>query len=198
MTVTALDITGPLQDALREAARVVPRLLAFLVILLVGWLVARGLRAVTDRVLRRVGFDRAAERGGLRRILAGTRLEAPELVARLVYYAVLLFTLELAFGVWGPNPVSTLIAGIVAWLPKAAVAVVIVVVACAIAAAVRGLVGGALGALSYGRLLANATGGVVVGIGVIAALNQIGVATTVTTPVLVTVLATIAGILVVA
>jgi hypothetical protein len=118
-------------------------------------------------------------------------------MARLVYYAVLLFTLQLAFGVWGPNPVSDLIKGIVAWLPKAFVAIVIVVVAAAIANAVRDVVANVLSALSYGRLLANVASWFIIGIGVIAALNQIGVATTVTTPVLIAVLATVAGILIV-
>ena len=50
---------------------------------------------------------------------------------------MLLFTLQIAFGVWGPNPVSDLIDAVVAWLPKAFVAIVIVVVAAAIASAVR-------------------------------------------------------------
>jgi hypothetical protein len=118
-------------------------------------------------------------------------------VAKLVYYIVLHFTLQLAFGVWGPNPVSDLIKGIVAWLPNLLIAIVIVVVATAIAAGVRNLVGSALGGLSYGRLLANLAFVFIVGVGAIAALNQIGVATTVTTPILIAVLATIAGILVV-
>src|SRR5262245_20155799 len=131
-TRSALDVTGPVQDALRDVARFVPKFVVFLVILLVGWLVARALRSLVDRVLRRVGFDRAADRGGVGRALAGTRYEASGLVAALVYYAILLFTLELAFGVWGPNPVSDLLHGVVAWLPKAVVAIVIVVVASAI------------------------------------------------------------------
>ena len=55
----------------------------------------------------------------------------------------------------------------------------------------------ALGGLSYGRAVANIASVFILGIGVIAALNQIGVATTVTTPVLIAVLATVAGILIV-
>src|SRR5262249_55881130 len=144
-----------------------------------------------------VGFDRAAERGGVGRVLARTRYDASGLMAALAYYAVLLFTLQLAFGIWGPNPVSDLISGIVAWLPQAALAVIIVVAAAAIASGVRDIIAAGLGGLSYGRLLAGAASAVVVGIGVIAALDQIGVATAVTTPVLVAILATIAGILVV-
>ncbi len=54
---------------------------------------------------------------------------------------------------------------------------------------------GAMSGLSYGRALATAAQAVIIGLGVIAALNQIGVATTVTTPVLIAVLATIGAIL---
>src|SRR4029453_6502640 len=129
--------------------------------------------------------------------LARSRYDASDLVAKLVYYAVLLFALQLAFGVWGPNPVSDLISGVVAWLPRAFVAIVIVVVAAAIANAVRDVVSNSLSGLSYGRLLANVAAWFIIGIGVIAALNQIGVATTVTTPVLIAVLATVAGVLIV-
>src|SRR5205814_1810452 len=158
---------------------------------------ARVLRSIVAKVLERVGFDRAVERGGIRAALARSRYDASDLVARLVYYAVLLFTLQLAFGIWGANPVSELIRGIGAWLPKAFVAILIVVVAAAIASAVRDIVGNALSGLSYGRFLAAVAAWFIIGLGVIAALNQVGVATTVTTPILIAVLATIAGILVV-
>jgi Conserved TM helix len=192
-----MDIGEALTDMWRAVLLFVPKAIAFVAILVVGWLVARLLRRVVDRVLERIGFDHAVERGGVREALARSRYDASDLVAALVYYAVLLFTFQLAFGLWGPNPVSDLIGGIVAWLPKAAVAIIILVVAMAIASAVRDLVGNALSGLSYGRLLANLASVFIIGIGIIAALNQIGVATTVTTPILITVLATIGGILVV-
>jgi hypothetical protein len=86
---------------------------------------------------------------------------------------------------------------VIAFLPKLFVALIIVVVASAIAAAVRDLLSNALSGLSYGRMLANIASIFILGLGVIAALNQVGVAVTVTLPVLVAVLATIGGILVV-
>jgi hypothetical protein len=197
VAVAHLDIGNALTDALRAVALFLPKALGFVVILIVGWLVARVLRSAVNRVLERVGFDRAVERGGIRAALARSRYDASDLVGKLVYYAVMLFTLQLAFGIWGPNPVSDLIHGVVAWLPKAFVAIVIVVVAAAIASAVRDVIANALGGLSYGRVLATVASWFLIGVGVIAALNQIGVATTVTEPILIAVLATVAGILVV-
>ncbi|MFV2104300.1 mechanosensitive ion channel family protein [Micromonospora sp. LOL_024] len=184
-------------DTLRSILLFLPKALAFVAILVVGWLIAKAVLKIVDRLLERVGFDRAVERGGIRRALARSRYDASGIVARLAYYGILLLSLYLAFGIWGPNPISDLIAGVISWLPRAFVAIVIVVVAAAIASAVKDIVSGALGGLSYGRLLATVASAFILGLGVIAALNQIGVATAVTTPVLIAVLATVGGILVV-
>lgn len=194
MTDNVGDAAG---DALRAILLFLPKALAFAAILVAGWLIAKAVRTIVDRVLERIGFDRMVERGGIKRALARSRYDASDFVAKLAYFGVWLLTLYLAFGVWGPNPISDLIGRIIAWLPLAFVAIVIVVVAAAIARAVKDIIGSALGGLSYGRILANVASVFILGLGVIAALNQIGIATTVTTPVLIAVLATVGGILVV-
>ncbi|GAA4410068.1 hypothetical protein ACFQV2_31325 [Actinokineospora soli] len=196
-TIAQVDIGQGLSDAWRAVATFVPKFVAFLVILLIGWFVAKMVAKAVNAVLERVGFDRVVERGGVKKALARSKFDASDIIAKLVYYALLLITLQIAFGVWGPNPVSAMLTAIVAWLPRAIVAIVIIVVAAAIANAVKGMVSGALGGLSYGNVLANIASIFILGLGVIAALNQIGVATTVTTPILITVLATIGGIAVV-
>ncbi|SCL44060.1 Conserved TM helix [Micromonospora citrea] len=191
------DFGDAVGDALRSVMLFLPKAVAFVAILVAGWLIAKAVLKIVNKVLERVGFDRAVERGGIRRALARSRYDASDIVAKLAYYGVLLVTLQVAFGIWGPNPVSDLIAGVIAWLPRAFVGIVIVVVAAAIANAVKDIISGALGGLSYGRILATIASVFILGLGVIAALNQIGVATAVTTPVLIAVLATVGGILVV-
>lgn len=198
MHVSAAGLAaGPLDTAIESVSRVVPEVLGFVAILAAGWLTATLLRRLTTRLLHRVGFTAALERGGLTRLSSGSSYDPAAVLSRGVYYAILLIALTLAFGVFGDNPASRLLAGVVAFLPKAAVAGVIVLASAAIARAARELINSMLGALSYSRLLANAAGAFVLGLGVIAALNQIGVATTVTTPVLIAVLATVGGVLVV-
>jgi hypothetical protein len=189
--------TDGVGDMLRSVLLFLPKALAFVAILVVGWLIAKAVRKVVDKVLERVGFDRLVERGGVKTALQRSSYDASDIVAKLAYYAVLLFTLQLAFGIWGPNPISALITGVVAWLPRAFVAIVIVVVASAIAKGVKDLITASLGGLSYGKILANIASVFILGLGIIAALTQIGVATTVTTPILITVLAVVAGVLIV-
>ncbi|MFG1791817.1 hypothetical protein [Nocardia sp. NPDC049149] len=193
----AIDFQQGLSDAWSSVATFVPKLAGFLVILIIGWIVAKIVSTIVDKVLDRLGFDRLVERGGLRQMMSRSRYDASDLLAKLAYYAILLIALQLGFGVFGPNPVSDLLDGIVSWLPKAAVAIIIVVIAGAIASAVRDLVGNMLGGLSYGAMIGRVAAVFIWGVGLVAALNQIGVATSVTMPILITVLATIGGVLVV-
>jgi hypothetical protein len=195
--LAAVDFGQGISNAWSSIATFVPKLLAFLVILFIGWLVAKALSKVVDKVLERVGFDRVVERGGINRMMSGSSYDASGVIAKIVYYAVLLIALQMAFGVFGDNPVSAMLTSIVAWLPRAVVAIVIVVVAGAIARAVRDLVTGMLGRQSYGNTLGTVASVFIWGLGIIAALNQMGIAMSVTLPVLITVLATIGGIAVV-
>ncbi|MFE9327457.1 hypothetical protein ACIHDR_37475 [Nocardia sp. NPDC052278] len=195
---SAIDFQTGFSDAWSSIATFVPKLAGFLVIMLVGWIIAKMVAAIVVRVLDRVGFDRLVERGGLEQILAHKSYDASDLLAKLAYYAIVLIALQLGFGVFGPNPVSATPNGIVFWLPEAAVAIVIVVVAGAIAHAVREMVTNMLGGLSHGATIGRIAAVFIWGVGIVAALDQIGVATSVTMPILITVLATIGGILVVA
>ncbi|MCM4079000.1 hypothetical protein LXN57_15615 [Actinoplanes sp. TRM88002] len=186
-----------LSDMWRSVVLIVPAVLAFAAILLIGWLVARLLRVAVCRGLHRAGLDRAVARGAAGRLFAPGGTTPSELCGKLAFAAALLFAAQLAFGVWGPNPVSSLLTDLIGWLPRLLVAIVLVVVAAAVARAAEDLVVGALGGLPYGRFVARATSLVIVTLGVIAALDQVRVATAITRPVLIAVLATVAGVLIV-
>ncbi|WP_430780104.1 mechanosensitive ion channel family protein [Actinoplanes sp. G11-F43] len=186
-----------LSDMWRSVVLLLPSAVAFLVILIAGWLLARLARAITARTLRRIGFDRAVQRGPAGRLARPGVPGATDVCARLAYLVVLLFTLQLAFGVWPPNPAGDLLNALIAWLPRVFVAIVVVVAAAALAGAAHDLILAVLGALGYARVLARAAATVIVTLGVIAGLDQAGIATSVTRPLLVAVLATVAGVIIV-
>lgn len=192
-----MDIMGGLEQAWSSVATFVPKLALFLAILVVGWFIAKMLAKFAEVGLRKVGFDRAVDKSGLGRMLERSNYDAIKLVAKLLYYFVLLIVLQASFAVFGTNPISDALNSIVSWLPKAAVAIIIVVIAGAIANAVKDVLTGALSSVSYGRMLANIVAVFIMGLGIVAALNQIGVAGFVTSSVLTAVLATIAGVLII-
>lgn len=191
-----------IQDGLGAAftmvATFVPRFIAFLAVLLIGWLIARLIARALDAILERVGFDRLVDRGGIKRALARSRYDASAIMSRVVFYIVMLFVLQLAFGVWGPNPVSNMLDRVIAYLPNVFAAGLIVVVGAAIAAAVADLVGAALGGLSYGKALAGAASIAVLVIAVFAALDQLQIAPAIVVGLFYAILAVVVGVAVVA
>lgn len=187
-----------LADAWSSIATFLPKLLGFLLILVVGYFIAKAIGKAVDKVLDRVGFDRAVERGGIKRALERTKYDASGILGKLVFYLLFLFVLQLAFGVFGPNPISEMLESVIAYIPQVIVAILIIVVASAIAAAVREMVDAALGNLNYGRMLANIAGGAVLTVGVFAALSQLEIAPEILNAVFYAVLAIVAGIAIIA
>ena len=174
--IGAIDWEGGLEDAWSVMITFVPKFLAFLLILGIGYFVAKAIEKVLDRILERVGFDRLVERGGVRTALSRSSLDASSILARIVFYIAFLLVLQLAFSVFGPNPITDLLDGIIAFLPKVFVAVLIIVITAAVAAGAKTVIESVLGGLSYGRMMALIAAAAIWFVGVAAALNQIEVA----------------------
>ena len=194
----AIDIQGGLNDAWSRIAVVAPNLLGFLVIVVIGHLVAKLLARLVDRLLVRVGFDRWVERGSLKQALERSKFDASDVMAKLVFWAVFLLTLQLAFGVFGSNPVSDLLAGLIAYLPKVFAAVLILVIAAAIAKVVTELLQATVGAVSGGEWIARGAGIAILVVGIFAALNQLEIAPEIVNGLFYAILAIIVGSAVVA
>jgi MFS family permease len=182
-----------LGDAWSNVASFLPVLLGALLILVIGYFVAKALEKAIDKILERVGFDRWVERGGVKRALESSEYDASSLLGRLVFYVVMLFVLQLAFGVFGPNPISELITGIIGYLPRIFVAIVIVVVGAAVANAVKDMIQGSLGGYEYGRVVGIVASGAILVIAGFAALDQLQIAPSIVNGLFYALLAIIVG-----
>ncbi|MGE0306783.1 MAG: hypothetical protein AB7Q27_13585 [Acidimicrobiia bacterium] len=191
--LAAVEWSQGIEDGWRRIAEFVPKLFGFLLILIIGWFITKSIAKAVNSVLERVGFDRAVERGGIKKAMAHTKYDASDVVSKIVYYALMLIVLQMAFGVFGPNPVSDLIEGVIAYLPKVLAAILIIVVASAIAAAVKELIDAALGGLPYGKALAYGASTAILVIGVFAALDQLQIAPRIVSGLFYALLAIVAG-----
>jgi hypothetical protein len=189
----AIDVQHGLSDAWDRIATFVPKLVGFLVIVVVGYVLAKALSRLVDSVLGRIGFDGWVERGGLRG-LERVRLDASDVLAVTTFWAVFLIALQLAMGVFGPNPMSDLLEGSVAYLPNVFVAVVIVVIAAALGKAVTGLLGAALGEAPAGPWIARGAGLAIFIFGVFGALNQLHIAPAIVQALYYAILAVVVGV----
>jgi hypothetical protein len=194
----AVDFQGGVENAWSNVATFVPKLVAALVIVLVGYLVARTVASILNKVLERVGFDRVVERGGVRQVLSRSKYDPSDILAKLVFWTIMLFVLQLAFGVFGANPMSDLLRGLIAYLPNIFVAILILVVAAAIARAVTDLLSNLLGAMQGGQLIAKGAGIAILVFAAFAALDQLQIAPRIVTGLWYAILAAVVGSTIVA
>jgi hypothetical protein len=194
----AINYGTGVSSAWSNVATFIPKFVVFLIILIIGYVIAKAIAKILSKVLTRVGFDRLVERGGIKSALDRSQYDASDILAKLVFYAIMLFVLSTAFGVFGTNPVSDYLHAVIAYLPLVFVAIIIVIIASAIAAGAKKLIEGSLGGLSYGKTLANLAAGFILAIGIIAALDQLHIAANVVNAILYAALAAVVGIAIVA
>ncbi|MGI8603529.1 MAG: mechanosensitive ion channel family protein [Verrucomicrobiales bacterium] len=193
-----MDLTSGFEAAWVNVMTFLPKLAAFLVILLIGYFVAKVVCRLVDKLLERVRFDGLVERGGVKQALSRTGWDVSDILAKCAYWAILLFTLQLAFGVFGPNPVSDLLTRIIAFIPNIFVAIVIMIVAAAVASGVKNLITASIGGLRFGPMLARLASVLILVTAVFAALDQLEIAPMIVTGLFYAALAVLVGSAIVA
>lgn len=130
----AINWTQGLNDAWSKLAQTAPKLISFLVILVIGLIIARILGSATTKLLERVGANRFAEKFGISGHLLRAGFTLSQLVGRAVRLFVVFITLTTAFAAFGPNnPVSKLLDRFVAYVPNIFVAGAILAITAAVA-----------------------------------------------------------------
>ncbi len=135
-------ITESVGAFLQGIGNFLPNILAAAVILIVGWIIARLLKAAVARGLRLVKFPTLAERAGIDGFLktGGVQQSSTDLLAVLVYWLVMLIVLLTAVNALRLEMASQLLNQILLYIPNIIVAVIVVVVGLYAANFVAGLV----------------------------------------------------------
>ncbi|GAC1425274.1 MAG: hypothetical protein PVS3B3_19570 [Ktedonobacteraceae bacterium] len=157
----------------------VPRLLGFLVILLVGYIVATALSKAVTFLLRKVGFDRFSTRIGLTRLeqQMGIKMDAAGILGRVVYWFIFLIFLVPAVDSLGLTAVSALLGQVVAYIPNVFVAILILFLGTLAATFVADIVRGMASGSSVGNpnVFANIARYAILGFVAIVALEQLNI-----------------------
>ena len=126
--MTQIDIMlEPVRAVLMQFGAFLPRLLLALLILIVGWLVAKAVRLIVIKSLRAINLHILTEHAGIDRFLhqGGMRTDTIGIIGTLVYWLVTLAVLMVAFNSLGLTNVTDLIGRVALFIPKVIVAVLI-------------------------------------------------------------------------
>jgi hypothetical protein len=176
--IGAVEIGDSLQRGLDELVTFLPRLVGFLIVLLIGWLIARVVKALVVKGLQSVGTDRALSGGSagpyVDRVMPDTR--PSEVIGTLAFWFVFLGAIAIAVSQLGITALDNFVQSIAAYLPNVVVAILIFVVAGAIAAAVSGLISRTLGDTATGKIAGTAAPVLIMGIATFMILDQLNIA----------------------
>ncbi len=176
MGVLAVDIDfdGILTDTFGDLADFVPKLVAFLLIFVIGMFIARLIRRVIGTVLAKIGFDGYIDKAGIGGPLERAGFaDSGRFVAQIIYYLIGLLVLKLSLSAFGDNDISDALDGMIAFIPKLIVAIVIIVITGLVANAVSNMIRPALSEVAYGETLGKLAAGAIWMIGIFAAIDQI-------------------------
>ena len=188
------DIGDSAQLALDRFFAWLPALLGALLILVIGWFIARLVSGLVRKGLRAAGADRALAQGRAgeykQRLAPG--LAVSGLVATIAFWFVFGSAILLAVSALGIDALTEAISGVVAYLPNVIAAILILLVAIALAGAVGGLAQRLMGGTMLGRIVQTAVPALIVTIALFMALVQLKIATQIVVATYVLVLGAIA------
>ncbi|MGA2916760.1 MAG: hypothetical protein ABSE89_12110 [Sedimentisphaerales bacterium] len=173
-------IVEPVTKMLTRIMAYLPVLLGALVILIVGWIVAKAIERLVNWLLKTVRFDTLADKAGISEILMKGDLKssAREVVSRIVYWLVIIMVLVMTVDALGLPKTSDILETLFAYVPKVISALLVLIVAMFLASFVSGIVRTAAGNANLPKpeILAGISRWAILIFAVTIALEQLGIA----------------------
>ena len=182
-TLAAVNIGDSVQQGLDTFFAFVPRLIGFLLILLIGYIVAKVVKSVLTKVLQRVGLDHALHSGSTGQYVNKVAPDAKpsRTIGAIAFWFIFLGAISIAVSQLGIRALTTFVASIAAYLPNVVAAIIIFVIAGVIAAAVGGLVARTMGDTPTGKVIGSVVPVLVMAIATFMILNQLQIASEIVT-----------------
>ena len=160
----------------------IPRVIGFIVILVIGWIIASLLGKAIRAVLHAVKFDNLAQRAGFAGFVqkSGVKTDSSGFLAAIVEWFIKLIVLVVAFDALGLPAVSDVLRQLLLWLPNLVVGLVVLVIGGLLANAASSLVRGATAEAGFDNpdRLAKIAAIAIWAFAIVIAVNQIGIAAT--------------------
>lgn len=175
-------VVDPVKAMLIRIWSYIPAMAGAIVILIVGWLIAKLVEAVVARVLKAIRLDTASDKAGLSNMLAQgeIKLTVSELIGAVLYWIVILVVIATALGTLNLTIAADLVARLIEYVPNILGAIFILIVgtflADFLAAIIRTAASNA--GMKKSNLLAKITKTTLVIFAVIIAIEQLKIAST--------------------
>ena len=179
VTVSKQALVDSFTMAWSQVIGLAPKMVAMVVVLVVGYVLARWVGSFIAVVSEKIGLQTAAEKSGLAKSMhdVGIRRPLPAIVGGRVLWLLMCVFVMAAFNILGLDSVSAAMGEVVNYIPRLLVATVVVVIGLLAATFLRGVVATSADrvGLTYAEYLAGGCYWVLSLLTFIAAFNQLGI-----------------------
>ncbi len=155
MLLAELNIGDSVERAFTVFFEWLPNLIGALVILIIGYIIAKVVGNLVGRVLKSAGLDRMLQKGQGGQLIQKITSSPSKLLGRIVFWFVMLGVISLAVSTLGIEALTNFVAAVYAYLPNVLAALLIFLVASAVAAGIATLVTKVMGDTSLGKVVAT-------------------------------------------
>ncbi|MFA5176781.1 MAG: hypothetical protein WC440_01365 [Candidatus Omnitrophota bacterium] len=169
----------PARSVLSQIGQFVTNILLVLIILIVGWIISKLIRAVVTKALRMIKIDELSDRVGLEALLekGGIAYSLSELVGIICYWLALLVTFMVAINAIGLTIAADLLNKVVLYIPNVIAAIFILILGMFAATILKNIVLTAANnaGVSQGKILAKAVEIIIIVFAVFVGLEQLNI-----------------------
>lgn len=173
-----MDIGDSFQNTTDGIFDFLPNLLGFLLILLVGFIIAKVVSGLVRTLLQKANIDRQLHESSASRyvdaVLPGA--SAAKGIARIVFWLIFFFFITVAIGALGIPAATSFMNDVLAYLPNVIVAILIFIVAALLSGAVAGAVVKFMGDTPTGKVVGTVAPAVIMTIAFFMILEQLQIA----------------------
>ena len=179
----AVEIGDSLQQGLDNLIGFLPKLIGFLIILAIGYIIARVVKGIVTKLLEKIGTDRAMHTGTtgeyINRVAPG--FQPSSVVGAICFWFIFLGALAVAVSQLGIEALDNFVVAVGGYLPNVLAAVLIFVVAVALSGTVGALISRTMGDTPTGKVLASVVPILIMAIGTFMVLDQLEIAPVIVT-----------------
>ncbi|MBL7131003.1 MAG: hypothetical protein ISS45_06355 [Candidatus Omnitrophica bacterium] len=172
-------LVEPAKVMLAEIGRFLMNLLMVILILIIGWIISKGIKMLVIKLLKTLKVDDLSERIELDNILAkgGIQYTLTELIGVVFYWVGLLVTFVVAINAVGLTIAADLLNQIILYVPNVIAAIFILISAMFVATILRNIVKAAANniGLSQANVLSKIVEVVIMVFAIAIALQQLGI-----------------------
>jgi len=174
-------VVDPVKAMLIKIWSYIPSLAGAILILVVGWLIAKLIEAVLVRVLKAIKLDSASDKAGITNVLAqgDIKITVSELFGAIIYWLIILVVLATALNTLNLTIAANLLSRLVEYVPNIIAAIFVLVLGSFLASFVATIVRTAASNAGIGKakLLGQISHALLIIFAVIIAIEQLNIAT---------------------